>query len=79
MKCFLEITLPSSEKTDAGRSCTMEFTERKQAEGTKFRRHHRVGNQVLHFCCPSEKPAIEMDGGHHFTREGFAYDEKRAN
>ena len=49
----------------------------KQLEGRKFRRQHGVGKYILDFYCSSERLAIELDGEHHFTDEGFAYDEKR--
>ena len=51
----------------------------KQLEGRKFRRQHSVGKYILDFYCPSETLAIELDGEHHFTDEGFAYDEERTN
>lgn len=47
--------------------------------GKKFRRQHSVGNYVLDFYCPQEKLAIELDGEHHFTPEGLAYDQDRTN
>ena len=48
-----------------------------QLEGRKFRRQHSVGRYVLDFYCPSEKVAVELDGAHHFTDEGLAYDKER--
>ena len=50
---------------------------RKNKLGKKFRRQHSVGYYVLDFYCPEEKLAIELDGQHHFTSSGFAYDEER--
>jgi very-short-patch-repair endonuclease len=49
----------------------------KQLDGRKFRRQHGVDKFVLDFYCSSEKLAIELDGEHHFTDNGMAYDEKR--
>jgi very-short-patch-repair endonuclease len=49
-----------------------------QCEGRKFRRQHSIGKFVVDFYCPSEKLVIELDGEHHFTEEGYAYDEKRS-
>jgi very-short-patch-repair endonuclease len=49
----------------------------KQLEGRKFRRQHSVENYILDFYCPSEKLAIELDGAHHFTSEGYEADEIR--
>lgn len=46
-------------------------------EGRKFRRQHSVGYYILDYYCPSEKLAIELDGAHHFTEAGAAYDEMR--
>ena len=51
----------------------------KQLDGRKFRRQHSVGKYILDFYCPLERLAIELDGEHHFTDEGFAYDEERTN
>lgn len=48
-----------------------------QLEGRKFRRQHSVGYFVLDFYCPAEKLAVELDGAHHFTDEGYEYDKER--
>jgi very-short-patch-repair endonuclease len=48
-----------------------------QMDGRKFRRQFSVGYYILDFYCHSEKLALELDGAHHFTEEGRAYDEKR--
>jgi len=49
----------------------------KKLEGRKFRRQHSVGSYILDFYCPSEKLCVELDGAHHFTEEGMAYDTER--
>ncbi len=46
-------------------------------EGKKFRRQHSVGFYILDFYCPAEKLAIELDGAHHFTDDGYKYDQER--
>jgi len=43
----------------------------------KFRRQFSVGNYILDFYCHSEKLAVELDGAHHFTKEGIADDKVR--
>lgn len=48
-----------------------------QLDGKKFRRQHSFGNYILDFYCASLKLAVELDGAHHFTEEGMAYDETR--
>ena len=48
--------------------------QNKQLEGLKFRRQHSVGNYILDFYCTSERLAIELDGAHHYTKEGLEYD-----
>ena len=53
------------------------YLKRKQLAGRKFRRQHSIGHYILDFYCPKEKLAIELDGAHHFTKEGMAYDAKR--
>ena len=45
--------------------------------GRKFRRQHSVGNYILDFYCPSEKLAVELDGDHHYSANGEAYDRER--
>ena len=47
--------------------------------GRKFRRQHSVGLFVLDFYCPSERLAIELDGGVHNSVEARIYDEERQN
>ena len=49
----------------------------KQLKGRKFRRQHSVDNYILDFYCFPEKIAIELDGAHHFTKEGREKDAKR--
>lgn len=49
----------------------------KKLDGRKFRRQHSVGSYILDFYCPSEKLCVELDGAHHFTEEGIAYDIER--
>ena len=49
----------------------------KKLDGRKFRRQHSVDKYILDFYRPSERLAIELDGEHHFTEQGLAYDEKR--
>ena len=51
--------------------------QRSQLEGRKFRRQHSVGYYILDFYCPSERLAVELDGAHHYTEEGFLYDNER--
>jgi very-short-patch-repair endonuclease len=45
--------------------------------GKKFRRQHSVGPFIIDFYCAVEKLAVELDGQHHFTPEGYERDEKR--
>ena len=49
----------------------------RQLDNRRFRRQFSVGNYILDFYCPSEKLAIELDGQHHFTEAGKAYDKQR--
>ena len=51
--------------------------QRSKLEGRKFRRQHSVGSYILDFYCPAEHLAVELDGAHHYTDGGLAYDEER--
>ena len=48
-----------------------------KVDGRKFRRQHSVGRYILDFYCAAEKLAIELDGSHHFSGAGSAYDRER--
>jgi very-short-patch-repair endonuclease len=45
--------------------------------GRKFRRQHSIENYILDFYCPSEKPAIELDGEGHFHESRQISDSER--
>lgn len=49
----------------------------RQIDGFKFRRLYSVGPNILDFCCPEKKLAIEVDGGGHFSEDGMVYDQMR--
>ena len=49
----------------------------KKLEGRKFRRQHSIGNYIADFYCSSEKLIIELDGKHHYTKEGLEKDKER--
>lgn len=49
----------------------------KSKSGFKFRRQHSVGKFIVDFYCAPLRLAVELDGKHHFTPEGLAYDAKR--
>jgi very-short-patch-repair endonuclease len=40
----------------------------------KFRRQRPAGWYILDFYCPEKKLVIEVDGAHHYTKEGREYD-----
>ena len=46
-------------------------------EGRKFRRQHSIGHYIADFYCSSEKLIIELDGKHHYTKEGLQKDKER--
>lgn len=48
-----------------------------QLNNRKFRRQHSIGEFILDFYCPQEKPAVELDGAGHFTVPGSLYDAAR--
>ncbi|WP_158222502.1 endonuclease domain-containing protein [Rhodopirellula sp. MGV] len=45
--------------------------------GEKFRREYPIDPYCTDFCCVALKLVIEVDGEHHFTEEGRAYDQNR--
>jgi very-short-patch-repair endonuclease len=54
-----------------------EVLKDKKLCGRKFRRQHGIGFYIAYFYCSSEKLIIELDGNHHYTREGIAKDIER--
>jgi very-short-patch-repair endonuclease len=44
----------------------------------KFRRQHSFGPYILDFFCPSERLAIEVDGGHHYSDSAELVDALRS-
>jgi len=49
----------------AAENTLWQFLRKSQLDGKKFRRQHSIGNYIVDFYCPSEKLAIELDGGYH--------------
>ena len=49
----------------------------KKLSGRKFRRQHSIGYYIADFYCSSEKLIIELDGQHHYTKEGLEKDIER--
>ena len=54
-----------------------EVIKDKKLCGRKFRRQHSFGNYIADFYCTSENLIIELDGQHHFTKEGLEKDKER--
>jgi very-short-patch-repair endonuclease len=54
-----------------------EIIKDKKLCGRKFRRQHSFGNYIADFYCTSENLIIELDGQHHFTKEGLEKDKER--
>jgi very-short-patch-repair endonuclease len=54
-----------------------EVIKDKKLCGRKFRRQHSIGHYIADFYCSSEKLIIELDGQHHFTKEGITKDTDR--
>src|SRR5688572_8935134 len=42
------------------------YLQRRQLEGTKFRRQHSIGRYVVDFFCAESNLAIELDGQSHY-------------
>ncbi len=45
--------------------------------GEKFRRESAIGEYTVDFCCVALKLIVEVDGEHHFTKEGKLHDNAR--
>ena len=43
----------------------------------RFRRQKQFGRYIVDFYCSKAKLVIEIDGGQHYSDEGFAYDQDR--
>ena len=43
----------------------------------RFQRQKTIGSYIADFYCFKAKLIIEIDGNHHFTSDGIAYDEER--
>ena len=54
-----------------------EVLKEKKLCGRKFRRQHSIGNYIADYYCSSEKLIIELDGKHHYTKEGIEKDIER--
>ncbi|MBU0489426.1 MAG: endonuclease domain-containing protein [Bacteroidetes bacterium] len=54
-----------------------EMLKEKKLLGRKFRRQYSIGNYIADFYCTSEKIVIELDGQHHFSKEGIDKDKER--
>ncbi|MEI7750011.1 MAG: endonuclease domain-containing protein [Candidatus Moraniibacteriota bacterium] len=53
---------------------------RRQINGLRFLRQHPLGKYIVDFYCPSEKLAIEIDGGQHYeSGESVGKDRERDN
>ncbi len=50
---------------------------RRDKLGVRFRRQYGIGPYIADFYCPEKKLVVEIDGGHHYTEEGLAYDKER--
>ncbi len=45
--------------------------------GRKFRRQQQLGPYIVDFYCSFAALLVEVDGAHHFTSGGMAYDDER--
>lgn len=43
----------------------------------RFQRQKTIGNFIVDFFCAKAKLVVELDGGHHYTGQGKAYDFER--
>ncbi len=52
-------------KSTSAESALWNILKSRNLEGRKFRRQYSIGNNIVDFCCPSEKLVIELDGDAH--------------
>ena len=45
----------------------------------RFQRQKTIGQFIADFYCEKARLVIELDGSHHFTSEGYTYDEARTD
>jgi len=50
---------------------------RKQLKGRQFYRQKIISNYIVDFYCPKAKLVVEIDGGQHYSDEGFKKDRIR--
>jgi very-short-patch-repair endonuclease len=62
--------------TDAERRVWMRIRT-KQLKGFQFYRQKNIGNYIVDFYCPAAKLIIEIDGGQHYSEDGFRKDKDR--
>ena len=62
--------------TDAERRVWMRI-RMKQLKGFQFYRQKNIGNYIVDFYCPAAKLIVEIDGGQHYSEEGFRKDKDR--
>ena len=43
----------------------------------RFQRQKTIGNFIADFYCHEAKLVVEVDGSHHYTEDGFIYDDAR--
>ena len=44
----------------------------------QFRRQKQFGRFIVDFYCSAANLVVELDGDHHFSEQGMAYDEERS-
>ncbi|MBI2067458.1 MAG: endonuclease domain-containing protein [Deltaproteobacteria bacterium] len=66
------------DQTDAER-LLWRLIRNKNLKGLKFWRQYSVGPYILDFYCPSQRLAVELDGGQHAEQFIIEYDQERTD
>lgn len=56
-----------------------EVLRKQRVNGRRVLRQYSVGPYILDFYCPKARLAVEIDGGHHGSIQGKAYDQERSD
>ena len=54
-----------------------QLVRNRRCRGEKFRREYTIGPYTVDFCCVALRLIVEVDGEHHFQKQGRQRDQRR--